>query len=165
MKLAQQVWEEMQTQQTRVSVYGCEYLVDFGTGVQPRFHRVNKNKQCSCKDPACAAIEEVREYLRNGGQRAPDPLPLCPVCGSTTVRDPDWDGKYTHEPGWRCTTGGIRHFLQHKLERIYRRMQANPWIIPPAGDYPGVRRDEILTADDLREVYARATAGGYDPTA
>lgn len=166
MALTQQVvWKEMQTQQTRVSVYGFEYLVDFGPGVQPRYHRVNKQKQCSCKLENCSAIEQVREYLREGGQRAPDPLPPCPVCGSATVRAPEWDGKHTRELGWRCTSGGIGHFLRAKLEGIQKRLRENPWIIPPVDDYPGVRRDEILTADDLKDVYAKAAAEGYDPTA
>ncbi len=153
------------TQKTGVQIWGYEYLVDFGPGVRSRFHRVNKQKHCNCGDPHCAAVEQVREYLREGGQRAPDPMPACPICGGKTIRCKEWDGKYTHEPGWRCESGGISHFLKAKLERIYRNWQENPWIIPPADGYPGVRRDEILTADDLKEVNAKALAEGYDPTA
>jgi hypothetical protein len=107
----------------------------------------------------------VREYLREGGPRAPDPQPPCPICGGKTIRAPNWDGKNTREPGWRCESGGIRHFLQAKLQRIYHNWQENPWVIPPADGYPGVRRNEILTAGDLKDVYAKAAAEGYDPTA
>jgi len=152
------------TPKTGVMVRGCEYLVDFGPGVRPRIHRVNKQKQCNCGEPQCAAIEQVREYLRKGGPRAPDPQPPCPICGGKTIRAPDWDGKYTREPGWRCESGGIRHFLQAKLQRIYHNWQENPWVIPPADGYPGVRRDEILTAGALQDVYVKAAAEGYDPT-
>ena len=33
-----------------------------------------------------------------------------------TVRDRKWDGKYTKELGWRCTAGGLRHFLEAKAD-------------------------------------------------
>jgi hypothetical protein len=42
----------------------------------------------------------------------------CPICGAETVRDRKRDGKYTRELGWRCTAGGLSHFLQAKAERI-----------------------------------------------
>ncbi|NMC84438.1 MAG: hypothetical protein GYA58_04045 [Anaerolineaceae bacterium] len=149
----------------RISIQGCEYLVDFGQGVNPRFHRVNKEKHCSCNTPSCPAIDAVREYLLDGGQRAPDPLPPCPICGAKVSRDPKWDGKYTHELGWRCSQGGVAHFLQQKMERIRKNWQEHPFLIPPTPGYPGVRRDEILTYEDLLPVYRKAAAEGYDPAA
>ena len=104
---------------TRIRVIGFTYLVDFGPSTQPRFHTVNKKHSCSCSlKETCPAIDAVAEYLRNGGQRAPDPMPPCPICGAETVRDRKWDGKYTKELGWRCTAGGLRHFLEAKAERI-----------------------------------------------
>ena len=113
---------------TRIRVIGYTYLVDFGPSTQPRFHTVNKQRSCSCPlKETCPAIKAVAEHLRNGGQRAPDPMPPCPICGAETVRDRKWDGKYTRELGWRCTTGGLTHFLQAKAERIkeaLRRQQA-----------------------------------------
>ena len=113
---------------TRIRVIGYTYLVDFGPSTQPRFHTVNKQRSCSCSlKVTCPAIEAVAEYLRNGGQRAPDPMPPYPICGAETVRDRKWDGKYTKEFGWRCTAGGLRHFLEAKAERIkeaLRRQQA-----------------------------------------
>ena len=61
---------------TRIRVIGYTYLVDFGQSTQPRFHTVNKQRSCSCSlKETCPAIEAVAEYLRNGGQRAPDPMP------------------------------------------------------------------------------------------
>lgn len=104
---------------TRIRVIGYTYLVDFGPSTQPRFHTVNKQRSCSCPlKETCPAIEAVVEYLRSGGQRAPDPIPPCPICGAETVRDRKWDGKYTKELGWRCMAGGLRHFLEAKAERI-----------------------------------------------
>ncbi len=104
---------------TRIRVIGYTYLVDFGPSTQPRFHTVNKLRSCTCPlKETCPAIEAVAEYLRNGGQRAPDPMPPCPICGAEIVRDRKWDGKYTKELGWRCTAGGLRHFLEAKAERI-----------------------------------------------
>ena len=43
-----------------VSVQGYQYLVDFGSGSEHRFHRVNKNKECSCGAAYCEAIDAVR---------------------------------------------------------------------------------------------------------
>ena len=110
---------------TRIRVVGYLYLVDFGPTTQPRFHTVNKQRRCSCELGArtqsvrrCPAIEAVAEYLRKGGQRAPDPMPPCPICGAEVVRDRKWDGKYTREFGWGCSAGGLRHFLEAKAERI-----------------------------------------------
>ena len=56
-----------------VSIQGNQYLVIFGQGTSPRFHKVSKNKECSCGAPYCEAIEAVHQYLQAGGLRAPDP--------------------------------------------------------------------------------------------
>jgi hypothetical protein len=74
----------------------------------------------------CPAIEAAVEYLRNGGQSAHDPMPPCPICGAETVCDRQWDGKYTKELGWRCTAGGLSHFLEAKdkwIKEALRRKQ------------------------------------------
>jgi hypothetical protein len=136
----------------KVSIQGNQYLVDFGQGSSPRFHKVSKNKECSCGALNCEAIEAVRQYLQAGGQRAPDPegMPPCPICGSKTYRDRNWDGKYTHTLGWRCEKGGLRHFLEAKAERIKRQLADNPWLIPPAPGYPGVRRNELMTWEECQ---------------
>ena len=111
---------------TRIRIVGYIYLVDCGPTIQPRFHTVNNQLRCSYKLGAeCPAVEPVTEYLRNGGQRAPDPMPPCPICGAEVVRDQEWDGKYTKELGWRCTAGGLNHFLQAKAERIKDAFRCN----------------------------------------
>jgi hypothetical protein len=115
---------ELSSPPARIRVVGYFYLVDFGSTTQPRFHTVDKQRRCSCElGEGCPAIEAVAEYLRHGGQRAPDPMPSCPICGAETVRDRHWNGKYTKELGWRCTVGGIAHFLQAKAERIKQALR------------------------------------------
>ena len=113
-----------------VSIQGSHYRVDFGHGSRFRFHKVSKNKACSCGAPYCEAIEAVRQYLRAGGLHAPDPegMPPCPICGSKTYRDRNWDGKYTRTLGWRCEKGGLRHFLEAKAEKIKKQIAENPFI-------------------------------------
>jgi hypothetical protein len=112
----------------RIMVVGYRYKVDFGPSVKPQVHLVDQQKHCSCElDTACPAIKAVAEYLRNGGKRAPELLPPCPICGAETFHDRDWDNQYTHELGWRCTAGGLTHFLQAKTEKIkeaFRRKYA-----------------------------------------
>ena len=133
-----------------VSVQEYLYLVDFGLGSYPRFHRVNKAKVCSCGAPYCEAIEAVRLYLQAGGLRAPDPegMPPCPICGSKTHRDRDWDGRYTKTLGWICVKGGLRHFLEAKAEQIKKQQAENPWLIPPVPGYAGVLRKDVGKVPD-----------------
>lgn len=150
-----------------VSIQGYTYLVDFGPGSEQRFHRVNKNKHCSCGAAFCEAIDVVRLYLQAGGVRAPDPegVPPCPICGSKTYPDHNWDGKYTRELGWRCTKGGLRHFLDAKAERIKANFARNPWLIPPVAGCPGIRRDELLTWEECETLQRKVfLETGYDPT-
>lgn len=133
-----------------VSILGHRYLVDFGPGLACRFHRVSKNRECACGNPNCPAIEAVRQYLKAGGKRAPDPeaMPPCPICGGRTYRDRVWDGRYTGELGWRCVRGGLSHFLENKASRIQKQFAVNPWLFPPAPGYPGLRREDVLTQEE-----------------
>jgi hypothetical protein len=150
-----------------VTVQGFQYLVDLGSQNTPRFHRVNKNKECSCGAPYCEAIEAVRVYLQAGGVRAPAPdgMPACPICGSKIFRDRNWDGRNTRELGWRCAKGGLRHFLEAKAGRIKKQLAENPWLIPPAPGYPGVRRNELMTWEECDEINRKVfLETGYDPT-
>ena len=152
----------------RVSIQGYHYLVDFGSGSNPRYHRVTKNKECSCSASYCEAIEAVRQYLLAGGTRAPDPPvePACPICGSKTYPDRNWDGRYTRTAGWRCEKGGLRHFLEARTEQIKKQFAENPWLIPPAPGYPGVRRDELMTWEECEAIRRKVfLETGYDPTA
>lgn len=134
--------------QPSVRVEASHYLVDLSPRAEPRFHRVGKDKTCSCGDVHCPAIDAVRSYLLDGGPRAPDPPGevRCPICGSTTTPDSDWDGRYTREPGWRCNSGGLMHFLLAKANRIKGNVARNPYLIPPAPGYPGLLRTELVTS-------------------
>ena len=96
----------------QVCTWGSAYLVvlpargwDYG---EP--HVVYKNKTCSCGAPDCPAIEAVRNYLRAGGERAPDPNgkpilpgvpPFCPLCGADVVPDHTLSSP-RFGAGWRC---------------------------------------------------------------
>ncbi len=146
-----------------VKIIGCEYQVDFGPATIPRFHFVTKQKRCRCGQVDCPSIAVVAEYILTGGERAPGPLPPCPICGARTFPDPRWDGKYTHQPGWRCVVGGLAHFLQAKTNAIRHNFEQNEYLFPPVADYPGLKRSEILTSDDLQPVYQRSREEGYDP--
>lgn len=159
-----------------VTVSGSQYHVDLGEGLkQSRFHCVRKDRTCSCGTANCIAIAAVRAYLLNGGRRARNGLPptRCPICGGKTTPDQTWNGKYTHEPGWRCEYGGLKHFLDVKAARIRQAQAENPWLIPPAPGYPGVRRDEIMTFEECAAISCKvfeesgreAPYKGFDPTA
>jgi hypothetical protein len=74
----------------------------------------------------------------------PYPSP-CPVCGARTQPDHRWDSA-RHGAGWCCETAGATHCLQlrylTKLKAVYA---SDAYVIPPSGDYPGVRRCELAT--------------------
>jgi hypothetical protein len=112
----------------RIMVVGYRYKVDLGPSVKPQVHLVDQHHHCSCElGNTCPAIKAVEEYLNSGGQRAQELLPPCPICGAETFRDRDWDNKYTLELGWRCSVGGLTHYLQAKTEKIkeaFRRKYA-----------------------------------------
>ncbi|MFH2038510.1 MAG: hypothetical protein ABIJ65_03645 [Chloroflexota bacterium] len=133
-----------------IQIEQCSYKVS-STEQADGIHMVDKRKTCSCCNPDCWAILAVAEYLYHGGQRALLTSTICPICGAETIPDKTWDGKYTYEPGWRCREGGLGHFLQMKMARIRRNWQQNPWLIPPADGYAGVRREELFTWQDCLE--------------
>jgi hypothetical protein len=151
-----------------VSLHEDHYIVDFGKNHNIRFHQVGKNKECSCGVPDCEAIEAVRQYLLAGGRRAemPPEGSGCPICGSKTYPDHTWDGKYTRTFGWRCVKGGLRHFLEAKAKRIQKQQAENPWLIWPAMDYPGLRRDDLMTSEQCEAMQRKVfPETGHDPTA
>src|SRR3990167_1167005 len=80
-----------------ISLRQYAYRVDWGKGIYPQWHTVSKERKCSCgMGDKCPSIERVRDWLKNGGERAPEyPLgyfpavPLtCPTCGADTVAEP-----------------------------------------------------------------------------
>jgi|GEM_PF-2181692 len=111
-----------------VAIQGYFYTVDFSQDVNPRHHRVGINAICSCYlGELCPAVDVVRAYLADGGDRAPDPPPgfypvipsKCPICHSKVTFDIQLSSKY-RGAGWRCEVGGSAHYWQ-------RMVQATAW--------------------------------------
>lgn len=155
-----------------VSITGYCYAVDLGEGVQPRRHYVGPDLACACEIlEACPAVRSVQEYLRAGGQPAPQPPPgyypvrpaRCPVCGDGTVLDARLSSK-RRGSGWRCVSGGSAHYWDTMGKALAEKFAANPWLFPPvvlregqqcfAWDgvlesdqmlYPGILRTEVIT--------------------
>ena len=97
-----------------VAVIQWAYRVDFGPGVRPQYHTVSKLKRCHCTLGAdCPAVIAVSEYLKIGGERAPDPpfdvwpwVPdPCPICGSPAGAEASLDSA-RHGLGWQCASTG-----------------------------------------------------------
>jgi hypothetical protein len=152
-----------------VNQYG--YTVDFGPTVKPRLHIVSKDKTCSCKSADCPSIAAVSDYLRKGGERAPEPPvgflvaapETCPICNASAYFDPKMSSKY-RGAGWGCSKTGTRHYFAWRTELARTDLAANPWRFPPvvvrgnqqlyAWDgiiendvvlYPGVLRADLIT--------------------
>jgi hypothetical protein len=146
-------------QQATVSVSGFFYAVDLGPEVRPRYHHVGKDRRCTCRLGAdCPAVQAVADYLRAGGERAPDvpsgfyPVApqTCPICGAQTRYVPGLTS-HSRGAGWACVRGGKAHYWQAHTNSLRQSLAENPWIYPPvlAPDgtvlYPGLKRDEIIT--------------------
>jgi hypothetical protein len=100
------------------------YLVDFGPDVQPRHHVVGKDGLCTCPlEGECPALEAVKKYIKNGGQRAETPRPgfypaapkYCPVCkadGNGPVQARYFPGLSSKHrgAGWICAIHGVSHY-------------------------------------------------------
>lgn len=150
---------------TFVRVKGNAYQVTFPDNLQEE-HLVLKNRTCSCGESDCPAIKEVENYLRNGGKRAPDPLFPCPICGSETFPDRSLDGKYTHEPGWQCKSGGKKHFFQAKAKQIQSNLARHPYLFKPIPEdnYPGLRREDLMTWEECQAITEKVfRETGYNP--
>lgn len=119
-----------------VNQYG--YTVDFGPTVQPRLHSVGKDKHCSCKGADCPAVTAVADYLRKGGERAPEPPvgflvaapETCPICDAPAYFDPKMSSKY-RGAGWGCSKTGTKHYFAWRTELTRKDLAANPWRFPP----------------------------------
>lgn len=110
---------------------GGYYLVQYPPLVQPRSHIVRKDKTCACPQGAeCPAVEAVRDYLRHGGQRAPDSKPgsivpaHCPVCGGSVSFEPRLCSPM-RGAGWVCVAAA-------RLETI---SWPEPYCYPGDGHY------------------------------
>jgi hypothetical protein len=146
-------------QQATVSVSGYFYVVNLGPDVHPQHHHVGKDRRCTCGMGAdCPAVKAVAEYLRAGGERAPDVpsgfFPVapqaCPICGAETYYVPDLTSR-RRGAGWACVKGSEAHYWLAHVDSLRKSLAANPWVYPPvyAEDgrvlYPGLKRDEIIT--------------------
>ena len=166
-----------------VSIVQHAYRVDWGPAIRPRLHTVTKLKACDCAlGQACPSVLKVREYLDQGGPRAPDYpddywpfIPeQCPICGSPCVAHPPLNFA-GHGLGWICHAGGTLHYWEARLRPIQRAQQAmngQPcWVIPPAVSpdgrvlYPGVTLDDVRAARELaQQSRLRWRAEGYCPS-
>ncbi len=108
-------------QLTTVMVVGFFYAVDLGDHVRPQHHRVGINAECTCAlGCSCPAVEAVRTYLAEGGQRAERPAygfyPVrpakCPVCHAKTAIAKSLSSSNRGE-GWICPSGKS-HYWQHR---------------------------------------------------
>ena len=153
-----------------VHLSGYFYIVDLGPDVHPRWHHISKDKHCTCAlGSACPAVSIVATYLRNGGERTPDPPrgfypeapERCPICGASAYFEPKLTNK-RRGAGWGCSKAGEKHYWSDRTRIIKEALAANPWRFPPVvirageqinawdgiipGDnvlYPGLLRAEI----------------------
>ena len=135
-----------------IRVVGYHYVVDFGPDVRPRDHYVTKDKRCTCPRGAeCPAVAAVADYLRKGGQRAPEPphgfYPYapekCPVCGAPAYFERKLSSK-TRGAGWGCSKTGDKCYWRDRTRIIKEAMLMNPWRFPPVV----VRNGEQMNAWD-----------------
>ena len=156
-----------------VTITGYFYNVDFGPENHKGTHRVGKDRRCSChlgKD--CPAVSAVVEYLKAGGERAPDPPPgyfpvvpaSCPICGAQAVYDRRLSSK-RRGVGWRCASAGSQHYWQAQVHVLREKLAANPWLFPPVVLRNGER---LLAYDGIQQgdqvLYAGVLAKGGDLT-
>jgi hypothetical protein len=114
-----------------VMVFGYFYVVDLGESVRPRQHRVGINGECTCPlGRQCPAVEAVRAYLADGGERAPRPpfgyYPVhpakCPICKAPTHYDASLSSRIRGS-GWVCEAGGRSHYWQDRSRIIAMRQK------------------------------------------
>jgi len=130
-----------------VNIQGYFYSVDFGLGVNPRQHRVGINAICGCYlGELCPAVDAVRAYLADGGDRAPEPPPgfypvipsKCPICHSRVTFDLQLSTPH-RGAGWRCEVGGTSHYWQRMVQATawkFARKNALQLGLPPPEPLP-----------------------------
>ncbi len=116
--------ESVQNTASSVFVNGYFYIVDLGEPVRPRHHHVAINGECTCTlGRNCPAVDEVRNYLAEGGKRAERPpfgfYPVhpakCPIkgCSARVHYDASLSSR-NRGAGWQCSAGGASHYWQHR---------------------------------------------------
>ena len=150
--------EEYETLIPEISLRQYAYRVDWGKSLFPRWHTVSKERKCSCAFGIdCPSVERVRDWLKNGGERAPDYPPgyfpavplICPICSADTVAEPLADSERRGK-AWSCSVG-MKHYWQlvsvaMKIAIEKNMKDNNHWLIAPCGDYPGVSIEAHLEA-------------------
>jgi hypothetical protein len=146
------------------------YRVVFNPDIRPQTHLVGKDKRCTCGLGAdCPAVVAVANYLKAGGERAPDPPAgfysvapqTCPVCGAATYYFPNLNSKH-RGAGWICVMGGKAHYWEAHVRVLRTHLAENPWIFPPVlapdGEvlYPGLKRDDLI-------IESQPWPNGYNP--
>lgn len=110
-------------QPAAVRVTGYFYAVDLGSHVRPQHHYVGVNAECNCDlGRSCPAVDAVRAYLKDGGQRAERPpfgyYPVrpakCPICDQRTANAPSLSSR-NRGAGWICPSGKS-HYWQHRAQ-------------------------------------------------
>ncbi len=101
---------------------------------------------------ACIAMLEVLEPPPGPARSPVRPLPpieppaypaACPICGCAVRPDPRWNS-VRHGAGWRCEHNGAAHCLQLRYLDLLKAVFAPDWwVIPPSGEYVGVRRCDL----------------------
>ncbi len=127
--------------QAIVSVVQWAYRVDYGPGVRPQLHTVSKDRRCQCALAAeCPAVSAVGDYLRAGGERAPDPpfdfwprVPdACPICGEPVTWEPGLNSP-EHGLGWRCCQTGLLCYWAARCVPLKAAQPVRQYVIPPVG--------------------------------
>ena len=105
------------------------YLVTEEKNGHTRVYLVGKNKVCSCNYETCQHVNEVKHYLKAGGEPAPLPVEnlikhtwetgVCVVCGSPTKREQGgiiWKctSDLSHFWEWYGTIRGVKHWFTNE---------------------------------------------------
>jgi hypothetical protein len=115
------------------------YLVRWSSLLGWTNHLVRKDRTCACPLGAtCPAVLAVADYLRQGGQKAPDPRPgslipaTCPICNGPVRFEPRLCSPM-RGAGWVCLASasadthlprywvpGERHYWAHMWAELGR---------------------------------------------
>lgn len=145
-----------------VLVDGYGYRVDYGPNVTPQIHLVTKLKKCQCYlGTECPAVAAVAEYLKAGGQRAPDPAfdfwpwvpKACPICGAHAEPDSTLPITKEHGHGWKCTQSGSLCYWAARTVPLYVALKLRTHIIPPVRD-DGQPYQPIVTPQEYEAALA-----------